>query len=159
MWRHYVPQSSVWSSPIICCMQLMVEGLYVLSVLEEEDTRKNALLEKFTKVAVDNSDHLQPGYDEWCIDSESGGLCFRDKFSWMFLHPCLSLLVVTGNRELKRVVTHISYVGMQPFFSLHSQTQLSTRYLKVFSRVSVYWKWLAGCQPNSTRCDKLSSHV
>ena len=42
----------------------MVEGLYVLSVLEEEDTRKNALLEKFTKVAVDDSDHLQPGYDE-----------------------------------------------------------------------------------------------
>jgi len=39
----------------------MVEGLYVLSVLEEEDARKEALLEKFTKVVVDNSDHLQPG--------------------------------------------------------------------------------------------------
>ena len=41
----------------------MVEELYVLSVLEEEEARKNALLEKFIKVAVDNSGHLQPGYD------------------------------------------------------------------------------------------------
>ena len=46
-----------------CCVQLMVEELYVLSVLEEEEARKNDLLEKFIKVAVDNSDHLQPGYD------------------------------------------------------------------------------------------------
>lgn len=46
-----------------CCVQLMVEELYVLSVLEEEEARKNALLEKFVKVAVGNSDHLQPGYD------------------------------------------------------------------------------------------------
>jgi len=46
---------------LICSVQLMVEGLYVLSILEEEDARKEALLEKFTKVVVDNSDHLQPG--------------------------------------------------------------------------------------------------
>ena len=46
---------------LICSVQLIVEGLYVLSILEEEDARRKALLEKFTKVVVDNSDHLQPG--------------------------------------------------------------------------------------------------
>ena len=75
--------------------------------------------------------------------------------------PSLPLLV-SGDRQqrIKKLLhTSLAYVGMQPFFSLHSQTQLSTRYLKVFSRVSVHRKWLAGYQPNSTRCDKLSSHV
>ena len=55
--------SYVYSIYSNCCVQLMVEELYVLSVLEEEEARKNALLEKFIKVAVGNSDHLQPGYD------------------------------------------------------------------------------------------------
>lgn len=50
---------------LICSVQLMVEGLYVLSILEEEDARKEALLEKFTKVVVDNSDHLQPGWERY----------------------------------------------------------------------------------------------
>lgn len=50
---------------LICSVQLMVEGLYVLSILEEEDARKEALLEKFTKVVVDNSDHLQPGWEQY----------------------------------------------------------------------------------------------
>ena len=40
----------------------MVEGLYVLSMLEGSNDMKQALLEKFTKVAVDHADHLQPGY-------------------------------------------------------------------------------------------------
>ena len=39
----------------------MVEGLYVLSLLEKSNIMKQALLEKFKKVAVDHADHLQPG--------------------------------------------------------------------------------------------------
>ena len=38
-----------------------MEGLYVLSVLESDKDRRDALVEKFTEIAVDNSDHLQPG--------------------------------------------------------------------------------------------------
>lgn len=43
--------------------ELTVEVLYILSVLEKEDQSKvKTLYSAFTKVAVDNSDHLQPGF-------------------------------------------------------------------------------------------------
>ena len=41
--------------------QLMVEGMYVLSLLEEDPERKKALVDKFTEVVVNHSDHFQPG--------------------------------------------------------------------------------------------------
>ena len=46
---------------VCVCVQLMVEGLYVLSVLEKDPNRKKALLDKFTEVVVSNADHFQPG--------------------------------------------------------------------------------------------------
>lgn len=42
-------------------MQLMVEGLYALTLLEDDNDRRNDLFKKFTEVVVDNSYHLQPG--------------------------------------------------------------------------------------------------
>ena len=39
----------------------MVEGMYVLSILEEDPNRKKALFDKFTEVVVNHSDHFQPG--------------------------------------------------------------------------------------------------
>ena len=39
----------------------MVEGMYILSALEDDADRKKELMEKFTDVAVGNYDHLQPG--------------------------------------------------------------------------------------------------
>lgn len=41
----------------------MVELMYVLSILEDDMTRKKDLLEKFIEVVVGNADHLQPGYE------------------------------------------------------------------------------------------------
>lgn len=42
--------------------ELMVEGMYILSALEDDADRKKELMEKFTDVAVGNYDHLQPGF-------------------------------------------------------------------------------------------------
>ena len=36
--------------------------MYVLSLLEKEDERREALLERFTEIVVNSSDHYQPGY-------------------------------------------------------------------------------------------------
>lgn len=40
----------------------MVEAMYSLSILEDEETVKEKLLKKFRQVAVDNADHVQPGF-------------------------------------------------------------------------------------------------
>ena len=42
--------------------QLTVEGMYVLAVLEKDETRKKVLMDKFTKEILDHAKHLQPGY-------------------------------------------------------------------------------------------------
>lgn len=42
--------------------ELMVEAMYSLSILEDEETVKEKLLKKFRQVAVDNADHVQPGF-------------------------------------------------------------------------------------------------
>ncbi|XP_065912931.1 uncharacterized protein [Dysidea avara] len=42
--------------------ELLVEGLYVLSTFEIDVQRREALFNKFTVLAVNHSDHLQPGF-------------------------------------------------------------------------------------------------
>lgn len=45
-----------------CYTQLMVEGMYILALLDTDTSRRNDVLKKFNEVAIDHSDHLQPGY-------------------------------------------------------------------------------------------------
>lgn len=40
----------------------MVEGIYILALLDTDTSRRSDLMKKFTEVAIDHSDHLQPGY-------------------------------------------------------------------------------------------------
>ena len=44
-----------------CSVQLVVEEVYVLAVLEDDESRKNDLLKRFTEIAVNNAFHFQPG--------------------------------------------------------------------------------------------------
>ncbi|CAI8030551.1 hypothetical protein GBAR_LOCUS17312 [Geodia barretti] len=42
--------------------ELDVEEVYVLAVLEDDESRKNDLLKRFTEIAVNNAFHFQPGF-------------------------------------------------------------------------------------------------
>lgn len=46
-----------------CRTQLMVEGIYILALLDTDTSRRSDVMKKFTEVAIDHSDHLQPGYE------------------------------------------------------------------------------------------------
>lgn len=50
------------NSCIYICTQLMVEGIYILALLDTDTSRRSDVMKKFTEVAIDHSDHLQPGY-------------------------------------------------------------------------------------------------
>ena len=48
-----------------------MEGLYVLSTFEMDAQRREALFNKFTALAVNHSDHLQPGFAAFYLSAFS----------------------------------------------------------------------------------------
>ena len=64
-------------SEILLSSQLKVETVYILSILETEDQSKvKTLYNGFTKIAVEQADHLQPGCVYACVGIYvSGCMC------------------------------------------------------------------------------------
>ena len=70
-----------------CCTQLMVEGIYILVLLDTDTSRRSDVMKKFTEVAIDHSDHLQPGYEYFrvCIMVVSFSTSLKPRYAAFYL--------------------------------------------------------------------------
>ena len=65
----------------------MVEGIYVLVLLDTDTSRRSDVMKKFTEVAIDHSDHLQPGYEYFrvCIMVVSFSTSLKPRYAAFYL--------------------------------------------------------------------------